>query len=76
VLLVLFTTQAPHHEEEEEEEDPLLCEVGTAADPAKACANGEFCKLEEGDCNSKAAFWVGFCNTIPQMCTFEYVPVW
>ena len=62
--------------EEEEEEDPLLCEVGTAADPAKACADGEFCQLEEGDCNSKTAFWVGFCNTIPEVCTFEYVPVW
>ena len=63
-------------EEEEEEEDPLLCEVGTVADPARACADGEFCQLEEGDCNSKTAFWVGFCNTIPEVCTFEYVPVW
>ncbi len=63
-------------EEEEEEEDPLLCEVGTVADPARACADGEFCQLEEGVvCNSKTAFWVGFCNTIPEVCTFEYVPV-
>ena len=63
-------------DEEEEEENPLLCEVGTAADPAKACADGEFCQLEEGICNSKMAFWTGSCNTIPEVCTLEYVPVW
>ena len=63
-------------EEEEEEEDPLLCEVGTAADPAKACADGEFCQLEEGVCNNTTTFGVGLCNTIPQACTEEYAPVW
>ena len=62
--------------DEEEEEDPLVCEVGTSADPAKACADGEFCQLEEGVCNNTTTFGVGFCNTIPQTYTEQLAPVW
>ena len=52
------------------------CEVGPSADPAKTCAAGEFCRLGEGVCNSKAAVHFGVCVDNTQVCAEIFAPVW